>query len=241
MVVVASQRKSGISEFLLGSVAAHCAQHSPRPVLVLHAPQPAGSQGSDPGLLGRLASAAAAALGGRPEEAEQQRAAAAAAAAAAEEQRRQQMRQPACSVGRHVILAVDDSGEGQEAVCWRVASVEVVGGNRPPRGISAAASVLAVHPATCCFALAQPAGTKCLPMLSRYPSRGVRKGVQLGATAPAAARGHVHIAAHHSAPALPVRLPHERAFGWRHSNWGHLHAGVELLSSVLAAAAGVQP
>lgn len=107
VVVVASQRKSGISEFLLGSVAAHCAQHSSRPVLVVHAPQPGGSGAAGPGLMGRLASAAAAALGGHPEDAEQQRAA---AAAAAEQQRQQLMQRPACSVGRHVILAVDDSG-----------------------------------------------------------------------------------------------------------------------------------
>ena len=108
VVVVASQRKSGISEFLLGSVAAHCAQHSSRPVLVVHAPQPGGSGVAGPGLMGRLASAAAAALGGHPEDAEQQQAA---AAAAAEQQRQQLMQQPACSVGRHVILAVDDSGQ----------------------------------------------------------------------------------------------------------------------------------
>ncbi|KAI7841145.1 hypothetical protein COHA_005113 [Chlorella ohadii] len=48
VVVVASQRKSGISEFLLGSVAAHCAQHSSRPVLVVHAPQPGGSGAAGP-------------------------------------------------------------------------------------------------------------------------------------------------------------------------------------------------
>ena len=121
-MVVASQRKSGISEFLLGSVAAHCAQHSPRPVLVLHAPQPGGSEGAGPPLLGRLASAAAAALGGHPEEAEQQRAAAAAVAEQQRLQQQQQMQQqPACSVGRHVVLAVDDSGEGG-SVCggWGV-------------------------------------------------------------------------------------------------------------------------
>lgn len=112
VVVVASQRKSGISEFLLGSVAAHCAQHSPRPVLVLHAPQPGGSEGAGPALLGRLASAAAAALGGHPEEAEQQRAAAAATAEQRQQQQQQMQQQPACSVGRHIILAVDDSGGG---------------------------------------------------------------------------------------------------------------------------------
>jgi nucleotide-binding universal stress UspA family protein len=114
--VVACQRKSGISEFLLGSVAAHCAQHSSRPVLVVHAPQPGGSQAAGPGLLGRLASAAAAALGGHPEEEEQR----SAAAAAAEQQRRQQVQQPACSVGRHVILAVDDSEASEKACSWAV-------------------------------------------------------------------------------------------------------------------------
>lgn len=106
VLVIASHRKSGISEFLLGSVAAHCAEHSSRPVLVLHAPAAGGGEPAGAGLLGRLASTAASALGGHPEEAEQQRAAAAAAAAAA---------QQAAGGGRQVILAVDDSGEaGQE-------------------------------------------------------------------------------------------------------------------------------
>ena len=112
-MVVASQSKSGLSEFMLGSVATYCTQHCRRPVLVLHTPKRAAPPGA--GLLNRLASVAATVLGGHPEEA---------AAAVAADATVQQGVGSACGVGRNIVLAVDDSGErwcwlqGRCRACW---------------------------------------------------------------------------------------------------------------------------
>ena len=112
--MIASHASSGLREFLLGSVAAHCCAHCPRPVLVLHVPRHGAAQ--RPGLLDRLASAAAFALGGGGGEGPQ------AARAGGEggatgvgglEQAQadaQAPASPACSLGRNIVLAVDDSG-----------------------------------------------------------------------------------------------------------------------------------
>jgi hypothetical protein len=126
-LVIASHQKSGLAEFLLGSVAAHCTAHSRRPVLVLHAPMQQAQQHSGPGVLDRLASAATAALGGR---AEQQATAAEPAALSSQGS--------SCSLQRHIVLPIDDSGvvpgscRAQQAaisgccplecLCWRKAS-----------------------------------------------------------------------------------------------------------------------
>ncbi|EFN52877.1 hypothetical protein CHLNCDRAFT_58746 [Chlorella variabilis] len=106
VLVIASQAKSGLSEFLLGSVAAHCVAHSHRPVLVLHAPKRKGP--TQPGILGRLASATATALGGS---AEPQHGAAALATEA---------HQPS---GRNIVLAVDDSDESEKACSFALSNL----------------------------------------------------------------------------------------------------------------------
>ena len=105
--MVASHAKSGLSEFVLGSVAAHCMQHSRRPVLVLHAPQrQRGMKPSGGGVLDRLASAAANVLGGGHP-----------AAARAEVQQQGATSNlgssgaSSGSRGRSFVLAVDDSGK----------------------------------------------------------------------------------------------------------------------------------
>lgn len=45
MLVIASQAKSGLSEFFLGSVASYCTHHCDSPVLVLHRPKAAAGAG----------------------------------------------------------------------------------------------------------------------------------------------------------------------------------------------------
>ena len=109
--MIASHAKSGLSEFVLGSVAAHCMQHSRQPVLVLHAPQrQRGMKLSRSGVLDRLASAAANALGGGHP-------AGAGAAAETEVQQQDAASTPGRSSagsgrrGRSFVLAVDDSGK----------------------------------------------------------------------------------------------------------------------------------
>lgn len=116
MVVIASHQKSGLSEFVLGSVAAHCTTHSSRPVLVLHAPS---SGPASPGLLDRLASAAAGMLAGRVQQGVQTEAAqpAGSGAEVATAGDASVDSGCACQLRRNLVVAVDDSGSLNRPGC----------------------------------------------------------------------------------------------------------------------------
>lgn len=243
VLVVASHRKSGLSEFLLGSVAATCTRDCTRPVLVLHAPsQDAPQPGS--GLLDRLASAAATALGGHPEEAAAAAAAASAAAAA-------QPKAGSCSVGRNVVLAVDDSGKPSCDACDSRAAGLVhlaafacrrTGVRIWPRSLcvlGTSAALLpcapAVAPSSAPSALLRPALLLPLPAsavavpvrlhsvssATSAPSsrRRVGEGVQLGAGALSPPRGHLPPAEDHPHAALPVRCLPAGAWSLPPATW----------------------
>lgn len=108
-MVIASHQKSSLSEFVLGSVAAHCTTHSSRPVLVLHAPH----AGPDPpGLLDRLASAAASVLsGGGQQEAQAEAAESGGGGADVAVAHDATVDSGcACQLRRNLVVAVDDSG-----------------------------------------------------------------------------------------------------------------------------------
>lgn len=108
-MVIASHQKSGLSEFVLGSVAAHCTTHSSQPVLVLHAPHAAPAS---PGLLDRLAAAAASALGGNGQQEAQAGSAeqSGGGATAVEPSEASVDSGCACRLRRNIVVAVDDSG-----------------------------------------------------------------------------------------------------------------------------------
>ncbi|KAL4438688.1 hypothetical protein ABPG77_006292 [Micractinium sp. CCAP 211/92] len=117
VVVIASHQKSGLSEFVLGSVAAHCTTHSSRPVLVLHAPS---SGPASPGLLDRLASAAAGMLAGRVQQGVQTEAAqpAGSGAEVATAGDASVDSGCACQLRRNLVVAVDDSEASERACSW---------------------------------------------------------------------------------------------------------------------------
>lgn len=99
---------SGLSELLLGSVAAHCTAHSPRPVLVLHLPLHAASRERSTQCAGSLseplASPAAPAESGEGTAAE-------GGGAGLPGASRQE---------RSIVLPVDDSEESERACAWAV-------------------------------------------------------------------------------------------------------------------------
>ncbi|KAL4854479.1 hypothetical protein ACK3TF_004831 [Chlorella vulgaris] len=133
-LVVASQRKGALSEWVLGSVAADCVSHSTRPVLVLHAPlTPLPER---PGLLVRLASALRG--GSKGQQAAEVAAGPTGAAStgeqlqgqgrlaqkqqgqqhAAGQQQVQQGQQQQRAGSRTILLAVDDSDASEAACVW---------------------------------------------------------------------------------------------------------------------------
>lgn len=117
VVVIASHQKSSLSEFVLGSVAAHCTTHSSRPVLVLHAPH----AGPDPpGLLDRLASAAASVLsGGGQQEAQAEAAESGGGGADVAVAHDATVDSGcACQLRRNLVVAVDDSETSERACSW---------------------------------------------------------------------------------------------------------------------------
>ncbi|KAI3431658.1 hypothetical protein D9Q98_004705 [Chlorella vulgaris] len=123
-LVVASQRKGALSEWVLGSVAADCVSHSTRPVLVLHAPL--APLPERPGLLTRLTSVLRG--GSKGQHAAEVAAEPTGAASTGEQQQGQerlaqkqqvqQGQQQQRAGSRTILLAVDDSDASEAACVW---------------------------------------------------------------------------------------------------------------------------